>query len=166
MRARHAALRGPKAASHRRVVDAFIGPAKPHLVASGNHRRQASATEPREGNTGDAVTMSIQTRERGTGTICAEHPTGRSGKLNQSPFPFGLPEELGGLQAMVPSGTGPPPPRRSLPGRQPRRGATGTRRSLPTATHKNRKRPDPRAKTPGQRALLDTGPWGQLCRYL
>ena len=58
------------------------------------------------------------------------------------------------------------PPRRSLPGRQPRRGTTGTRRSLPTATHKNRKRPDPRAKTPGQRALLDTGPWGQLCRYL
>ena len=76
----------------------------PFPFKSGNHRRQASATEPREGNTGDAVTMSIQTRERGTGTICAEHPTGRSGKLNQSPFPFGLPEELGGLQAMVRKG--------------------------------------------------------------
>jgi len=28
--------------------------------------------------------------KKGTGTICAKHPSGRSGKLDQSPFPFAL----------------------------------------------------------------------------
>jgi DNA-binding transcriptional MerR regulator len=37
--------------------------------------------------------------EKGTGPICAEHPEGRSGKLDLSPFPFPSPEQMCGLAA-------------------------------------------------------------------
>jgi 3-hydroxyacyl-[acyl-carrier-protein] dehydratase len=38
-----------------------------------------------------AILLSRHMREKGTGPICAEHPEGRSGKLDLSPFPGSVP---------------------------------------------------------------------------
>ena len=181
--------RGPKAASHGRVVyvegkaalrPAFIGTARlpgchahacvgmlrsirKHAHASvGVAPGTCNRTE-RGQHRGRCYPCRFKLFGKGTGTICARRPTGRSGKLNPSPFPFGLPGELGGLRARSQrDGAALSPPVYS---RQSARVVSHRGTGLPSGTPRNETGPYARAKHPKATGPCGYRPRGRLFGY-